>query len=426
MRIRTSVRPIFTAGILLLAATVACSVNSTGTDADTGSDQGPVVSGKGGIAGRIWHDHCATPDQGVPTPSIPPEGCVTSDESGVLRGNGRLDQGEESIPGVELSLGEGACPSFGLATTVTGADGIYLFAGLEPGTYCVMVDPNNGANASRLLPGRWTYPQVSDDIGAISQEVTIEEGELRSDVSFAWDFQFAPEYIPPTEPSPLPSLTPSPSATETPSGTATPTATPTLTPTATLGANDPRSSLSSPTWHEDFADSSDWGLYSDVHVRFELGDHELLMTAFNPNFYNGWLLSWRRDDNFYLEATVEVGACSGRDAFGLMFRAPNASNGYLYGISCSGEYVLRTWNGEKMSNLVVWTSNSAIPSGPDSTRRIGVWASGDELSLYVDGQFLRQITDSTYTNGLFGLFISSASTPDFTVRVTAVDYWDLP
>jgi len=425
MRVNTKSLTALAVPLVLLLALLSCSLGAGDTDSGSGGETGPVVSGTGGIAGRIWHDHCAAPGPGAATPATIPPGCVLQPSTGVLVGNGRLDTGEESIPGIELTLGSGACPSFGLTSTVTGADGIFLFAGLSDGTYCVLVDPNSAANASELLPGRWTYPATEDDIGAIGQTVTVQQGELRSDVSFAWDFQFLPDYVPPPEPTATAAPSATATATGTPGGTLTPTATTTLTPTATLGADDPRAALGSPTWHEDFADGGDWGLYADAHVRFELGDHELRMTAFNPNFYNGWLLSWRKASDFYLEASVEVGACAGRDAFGLMFRAPNASQGYLYGISCSGEYVLRTWNGESMSNLVVWTADGAIPSGPDLARRIGVWASGDKLSLYVDGKFLRQVTDATYTEGLFGLFVSSGSTPDFTVSVTSLDFWDL-
>jgi hypothetical protein len=150
------------------------------------------------------------------------------------------------------------------------------------------------------------------------------------------------------------------------------------------------------------------------------------MTAYNPNYYNGWIMSWRKADNFYLETTAEFGTCSGRDAFGLMFRAPTASKGYLFGINCSGEYVLRVWDGEHMTNLTTWTAQSVIPLGSNVTHRIGVWAKGDELSLYAEGVFLRQLTDSTFREGLFGLFVSSGSTPNLTATVREIAYWDLP
>ena len=137
-------------------------------------------------------------------------------------------------------------------------------------------------------------------------------------------------------------------------------------------------------------------------------------------------MSWREAENFYLESTAAFGTCSGRDAFGLMFRAPASNKGYLFGVSCSGEYVLRVWDGAHMTNLTTWTAHPSIPVGPDSLRRIGVWASGDQISLYAEGTFLRQITDATYSEGLFGLFVSSGSTPNFTARVREMAFWNLP
>jgi hypothetical protein len=342
---------------------------------------------------------------------------------GSLEANGNLDGGEESLPGIEITLGAGGCPSSGVGTTVTGEDGIFLFAGLGTGEYCVMIDPNSAVNAGRLLPGRWTYPAAENSTGSIGQEVSLGEPELRSDISFAWDFQFYPEYIVPT---PTAASTPEATATETRASSPTPSPTVTAVPTATLGSDDPRASLNNPTWIDHFENSSDWGLYADSHVQFELGDGELSMTAFNPNFYNGWIMSWREAENFYLEATAEFGTCSGRDAFGLMFRAPTSNKGYLFGVSCSGEYVLRVWDGAHMTNLTTWTVHSRIPVGPDSLRRIGVWAAGDQISLYAEGTFLRQITDATYAEGLFGLFVSSGSTPNFTARVREIAFWDLP
>ncbi len=418
-------RRILVAFLTLLLVSLACNLGGAPT-ANQPDQGGQVSQGGGGIAGRVWHDRCSTPPEGVPLPDLPPAGCVLDPETEKLQGNGNLDGGEENLSGIEISLGNGECPSFGAGTTMTGEDGIFLFAGLGPGKYCVMIDPNSAMNASRLLPGRWTYPASEDPTGSIGQAVDLAEAELRSDVSFAWDFQFYPEYVVPTEPTPTETPTAEPTATETPTSSPTPSPTTTLQPTPTLGSGDPRASLNNPTWTDDFADSSDWNLYSDDHVRFELGDHTLIMTAFNPNFYNGWIMSWRQADNFYLETTADFGTCSGRDAFGLMFRAPTASKGYLFGVSCIGEYVLRVWDGEHMTNLTTWTAQSVIPSGSNATHRIGVWATGDEISLYAEGVFLRQLTDSTFDEGLFGLFISSGSTPNFMANVHEIAYWDLP
>ena len=60
-----------------------------------------------------------------------------------------------------------------------------------------MIDPNSAVNAGRLLPGRWTYPAAENPTVSIGQDVDLGEPELRSDISFAWDFQFYPEYIGP-------------------------------------------------------------------------------------------------------------------------------------------------------------------------------------------------------------------------------------
>jgi len=220
------------------------------------------------------------------------------------------------------------------------------------------------------------------------------------------------------------------SATATLEPSATPAATSTQTPTAspTLGTSDPRASLGDPTWQDDFADASDWAIYEDDHTRFEIVDNKLAMTAFNADFYNGWLLSWRKDINFYIEATGTVETCSGRDSYGLMFRAPASDKGYLgylFGISCDGRYSLRSWDGEVMTHILDWTPSTQLAAGSEQTHRIGVLAQGNELKLYAQGELLTTLTDTTHGEGLFGLFVSAAQTPNFTTNVEEFLYWDL-
>jgi hypothetical protein len=261
--------------------------------------------------------------------------------------------------------------------------------------------------------------------------VVLQESEVRADVYFAWDYSLEPPYEAPPVLTPTVDLTPSatPTATDTPEATATPEpqGSPTPSPTPTFSASDPRTSLGVPTWEDDFVNDGDWFLYSDDHVSFEIVNNQMQMKAYNPDFYSGWSLGWRKDANMYLEATMSVLTCSGRDTIGLVFRAPDVGRGYLFGVSCDGRYSLRLWDGEQMNRLQDWTSHTALKSGSDQTQRIGVWANGNLIKLYANGELLKELYDSTYTSeGLFGVFISSASTTNFQARVSEFMFWNSP
>ena len=109
----------------------------------------------------------------------------------------------------------------------------------------------------------------------------------------------------------------------------------------------------------------------------------------------------------YVEATLSVLTCSGRDSVGLVFRAPDVGRGYLCGVSCDGRYSLK--------------------SGSDQTQRIAVWTDGNIIRLYANGELLKELVDGTYSDdGLFGVFISSAVTPNFEARLIEFLYWNSP
>lgn len=172
-----------------------------------------VGPGIGVIEGFVWHDLCANNSEGQAVPLEMPAGCVLA-SSGGLTANGLHEAGEPGLGAIAVFLGEGVCPSIGLATQITRGDGYYSFDGLRAGTYCVSIDSLSASNAAQLLPGGWTAPRTSAAQAGVT--ITIAEGERRNGVDFGWDYQFLP--VPPT-----PTITP----------TVTLTPTPTLTPTAT-------------------------------------------------------------------------------------------------------------------------------------------------------------------------------------------------
>jgi hypothetical protein len=214
---------------------------------------------------------------------------------------------------------------------------------------------------------------------------------------------------------------------------AEPTATATVTsppaPTPTLDANDPKAGLGEPDFQDSFADGSNWPLYTDEHISFEVKNSNLVMTAFNPDNYSGWMLTWPVISDYYLEMVTETKECSGKDQYGVMVRAVKTDQGYigyLYGISCDGRYSLRRWNGNQYVTLVDWTSSEQINAGSNQVNRIGLMANGDMLSMYANGKLLGEYQDDTHPEGRFGVFVGSVNTPDVTVLVDEIAYWDIP
>ena len=214
-----------------------------------------------------------------------------------------------------------------------------------------------------------------------------------------------------------------------PPSTPTVTSTPPPSPTATLPPSDPRSGLGDPAFSDTFANGESWPLYTDEHVSFNVKDSNLVLTAFNPDKYNGWMFTWPVISDFYLEMTAKTEECSGLDQYGLMLRAtkpPQEYIGYLYGITCDGQYSLRRWNGEKYVTLVDWTSSDQINAGSNQTNRIGILADGTRLTMYANGKLLQEINDDTHPQGRFGVFVGSANTPDFNTLVDEIAQWDIP
>jgi hypothetical protein len=104
------------------------------------------------IKGVVYHDMCAPPGPGDPTPN-PESGCEPTSGGG-YRANGSLDVGEPGLAGVAVHLATGSCPGSSSASTTTNSAGEFTFGGLPPGNHCVSVSASE--NSGILIPGRTT------------------------------------------------------------------------------------------------------------------------------------------------------------------------------------------------------------------------------------------------------------------------------
>ena len=237
---------------------------------------------------------------------------------------------------------------------------------------------------------------------------------------------------PPT-PTPTPTLTHTHTPTPTATNTETPTPTLTLTPTATSTpeqvAGDPVASLGSPTFKDTFEDGDNFYLYDETQSSYQVDDGQMILIAKKANSYETWSLSWGDLKNFYLEITGTFGdECGGKDRYGMLFRAPDTSQGYIISISCDGSTRLSLWDSDAEEYTVIknWTSSEHINSGPGAINRLGIKAKGSTLTCYINGHQIFEKSDSKFSKGQYGIMVAASDTAGFTSYLSQVVYWNLP
>ena len=214
---------------------------------------------------------------------------------------------------------------------------------------------------------------------------------------------------------------------ETPTVTPTPTNTPTTTPTEPLADTDPAKTLGEPDWVNAMDNGDGWPTGFDKFSTIVFEDGYLKLTA--DTEFDGWRLTWPFLEDFYLEYTVQSPECKGNDHFGMMFRVPanaKANKGYLYGITCDGKYGLRRWDGQTMFSPVQWTASDAINTKENAINKLGVMAEGENLTLYINGKKIKELTNDAYLKGSFGIFVGGTNIEDLTVWVDEIRYWVIP
>lgn len=229
--------------------------------------------------------------------------------------------------------------------------------------------------------------------------------------------------------TPEPAVSPVPSDTPTLTPTLTASPTPTITQTPTLVSGDPVNSLGIPTFDDDFDGAANFYLYEDNQASYQIEDGQMVLIAKKANNYETWALSWGDLKNFYLEVTGTFGEeCSGKDRYGLIFRAPDTSQGYLISISCDGSFRLSTWesDSEEYTTIKKWTSSAYINSGPGGTNRLGIKAKDSKLTGFINGNQVFELNDNTFAKGRFGVLVAASDTPGFTAYLDRVVYWKLP
>jgi len=183
--------------------------------------------------------------------------------------------------------------------------------------------------------------------------------------------------------------------------------------------------LGASTWSDNLDNVDNWYLLDTPNTKFTEGDGVLVMKSIQPGAGEEWGISDQPSmKDYYLQTTfITGGTCSGRDKYGLLARAPEPDQGYVFEFSCDGSYRLYTWDGENYNALQEWRAAASILAGANQTNVMGFWMQGNSLRLYANGHKIAEFTDSMFDEGQFGLVIGSVNTDNFTVSVDKIEYW---
>ena len=213
--------------------------------------------------------------------------------------------------------------------------------------------------------------------------------------------------------------------------TAIPPPLPTEGPTPTAISGDPRDILGSPVFLDTFDDDRNWDAYDNDCFKTVINGGKFNMTAKGKQEFvtiTCWELTWPKVTDYYLEVNATApDVCEGIDRWGLFFRGPNTSVGYVLLLTCDGRYVMANIDGTAVHYIAGPDTSGAINAGPGQTNRIGVGAKDNNFWIYINGVKLTEVQDTAYEDGVrIGLAIGSTNTENMTVLFDDYAYWELP
>jgi len=220
-----------------------------------------------------------------------------------------------------------------------------------------------------------------------------------------------------TLPTETPVLTATPIPTQTivwfpPSATPTLLAFPTYTATPEMGPG-----IGAETLSDDFSDDSVWDTATSNQGSAAISRNRLTL-AVQPKYY---LASMRHElivSDFYAEITARPSLCRGDDNYGLVVRGIGSSF-YRFVLACNGEVRAERVSGGTRLSIHEPVSSGDAPAAPGEVR-IGVWAVGGDMRLFLNGRYQFSVTEGTFPSGGLGVFVRSAGD-----TLTTVTFSDL-
>ena len=217
---------------------------------------------------------------------------------------------------------------------------------------------------------------------------------------------------------------------------ATPTATiiwfpPTDTPTAlpvqpATPTADYRPGVGDLLFSDSFDDPSFWNTASSADASAMLTNSRLVLSITKPGPLS--IASLRNQPSagdFYADATANISLCSGNDQYGMLFRAGSNGNYYRFVLNCNGQERLERVRGGVIYPLLGWLSSNDVSMGAPAQIKLGVWAVGREMRLFLNDRYQFSMNDPVFSAGTFGFFAYASGKSPVTISFSDLSVYSV-
>ncbi|MGB9586065.1 MAG: hypothetical protein ACPL4H_07155 [Anaerolineales bacterium] len=204
--------------------------------------------------------------------------------------------------------------------------------------------------------------------------------------------------------------------------TATPTAVPTLAITPTL---DLKPKIGALLFSDDFSVGTNWMLAQTNSSSIALGRNEITLAISQPKTYLYTLRKEPQLDNFYLKINASPNLCLSDDEYGILFRFTTNKEFYRLGLTCDGQLHLDRYMQNRATMIYPKSYSGAVPPGAPSLSLIELWASKNQIIVFINQQYQFTLNDAAILSGSFGLFARTGSHDAMTVNFSDLKVYQI-
>jgi hypothetical protein len=158
---------------------------------------------------------------------------------------------------------------------------------------------------------------------------------------------------------------------------------------------------------DDFS-SVRWGTGTDADRSVEYTNNALQMIVYTQNYFVWSTINEQDYQNIHIEVTAINNGTDSTTAFGIMCNQQAVEDNFYYlAMTPAGEYAIaKATEGQSdvfLTNDDQWAASDLIPQNAASYR-VGADCANGTLILYVDGQQIASVSDTTYIGGGVTLF----------------------